>query len=227
MKLKRFFILGAALGVIALAAAAPPAMAAVSVGFSIHSGDPFHGFSLQLSSAPDVAWIPGTRVGYVQNYDGDLYSYGNQWYLDQDDQWYCASSYDGPFFEISASSLPFDVGRFPTAYHRGAFYRQQPRVVRGGYDRGYYDRNRSYGGNDGGWNQRDGRGSDWQTNQGWTQRDNRGYQGWTQRDNRGSDRRDSRGWNQASNRGRDRGWNRGQNGQNRNGGGDHDRDDRS
>jgi len=224
--MKRLFILGAALGVFALTAAAPPAMAAVSVGFSIHAGDPFHGFSLNLSSAPEIAWIPGTSVGYVQNYDGDLYCDGNEWYLDQGGQWYSASSYDGPFVAIALTSLPFDVGRFPAAYRHGfsdrqpAFtyqqpvqYRQQPTYNRVVYDRGYsdrgslnrgyvdQDRDRSYQSNTRVWNQRDG-----QTQQnvhGWNQHpDNRAAsnQGWHGQNPRGNGGRSG---------GRDRDGNRG------------------
>jgi len=219
MKLKGFFVLGAALGILTLAAAAPPAMAAVSVGFSIHAGDPFHGFSLHLSSAPNVVLVPGTRVGYVQNYDGDLYSYGNQWYLDQDDQWYCASSYDGPFYEINVASLPFDVSRFPVGYRQGGafygqqqtFYGQQQTFPRDN-DRVFYDRGRSYQQNDRGWNQRETR-------------------DWNSGNARDMNRRGNRGWNQWNTRG----WNRGQNGRggqysgnNRFNGGDRDHDgDRS
>lgn len=226
--MKRFFILGAALGVMALAAAAPPAMAAVSVGFSIHGGDPFHGYSLNLSSAPDVVLIPGTSVGYVQNYDGDLYCDGDQWYLDQDGQWYGASSYNGPFVAIAVTSLPFDVGRFPAGYRRGVSYHppaytyqqrayqdqqpaytyqqrtysyQQPTYNR--VDRGYADRDRdrSYQFNTRVWNQRDG-----QTQQnvhGWNQHtDNRSAsnQGWHGQNPRGNGGRFG---------GRDRGGNRG------------------
>jgi len=213
MKLKGFFVLGAALGMLALAAAAPPAMAAVSVGFSIHAGDPYHGFSLHLSSAPNLVYVPGTSVGYVQNYDGDLYCYGNQWYLAQGDQWYCGSSYDGPFFEISASSLPFDVSRFPGRYQGGgAFYGQQ--TFSRDNDPASYDRDRSYRSYDRGWNSRDNSGSagtygneGWDHgNQGWS----RGNQGWSH-SNQGWNR-GNQGWsrgNQGWSRGNE-GWNRGQ-----------------
>jgi len=181
MKRKSFFVLGAALGMLALVATAPPAMAAVSVGFSIHAGDPYHGFSLHLSSAPNVILVPGTRVGYVENYDGDLYSYGNEWYLDQGDQWYCARSYDGPFVAISAAALPFDTGRFPAGYRRGFSY-ARPTSVRGDNDRGSYDRDHSFRTND----------------RGWSQRDNRTF---TRANDQNWNRPQSQGWNRAANRG--------------------------
>lgn len=164
---------------IALAALLVPAMlparseAAVSVGVSLHVGDPYRGLSLHFRSAPDLALIPASQVYYVRNYDHDLYRYGGSWYYTQDDCWYQSSSYNGPFVQIAVSSVPRQIWNVPPRYRRAwggppshapAYgYRRNHGQDR--YDNGW-DRGGSYDrGGSGGWQRDDDRSSDrWSSN---------------------------------------------------------------
>ena len=68
-----------------------PAQAATDIRVSI--GDRYEGATLVFRSQPRVVVIPNTRVYYVQNYDYDLYRYGDYWYYVDDGYWYRGSSW--------------------------------------------------------------------------------------------------------------------------------------
>jgi hypothetical protein len=119
----------AALAVFALwLAPVPKASAATSFSFSLRIGDPYIGPSLAFYSAPDVVLIPGTPVYYIDDYDYDLYSYGNYWYYYWNGGWYRSVDYDGPFYFISYQSVPYPIRYVPVRYrhhwrnYRGAAY---------------------------------------------------------------------------------------------------------
>jgi len=167
---------------IALAALLVPAMlpakseAAVSVGVSLHVGDPYRGLSLHFGSAPQLALIPASQVYYVRNYDHDLYRYGRSWYYVEDDCWYQSRSYNGPFVQIAVSSVPRPIYNVPPRYRRAwggppshaPAYGYRRNQGQSPYDNGWnrggnYDR----GGNQDGWQQNDrndGRNDRWSNN---------------------------------------------------------------
>ena len=157
--MKRFLLLGAVAALV-LAAALPSASeAAVSVGVSVHVGDPYRGLSLHFRSEPDLVRIPNTRVDYVPNYDHDLYRYGRDWYFVEDGAWYRSSSYSGPFFRVDYSSVPQAVCQVPTRYRRTwngppdharayGYRRQQWGHDRGDQGWGGQQQNGRYGRND-------------------------------------------------------------------------------
>ena len=163
--MKRLLLLTSfALASLAFAARVPPAQAAVSVGVSINTGNPYRGLSLSFRSRPDLALIPNSRVYYASNIDQDLYQYGDNWYYTTDDCWYTARSYRGPFAQISVSSVPFAVSNIPVNYRRhwGGASRGQ------GYGNGYGNRDQqwgnqnqyqNWGSNRGSWNNRNHGGS--------------------------------------------------------------------
>ena len=117
--MKRYLLLTLfALASLAFAAPVRQAQAAVSVGVSFNTGSPYRGLSLSFRSQPDLAMIPTSRVYYARNIDQDLYRYGDNWYFTEDDCWYAARSYRGPFVQISVASVPYDVYHVPASYRR-------------------------------------------------------------------------------------------------------------
>src|SRR5262245_51264165 len=116
--MKRILLMAGLLALLIPAMLPAKSEAAVSVGVSLHVGDPYRGLSLHFSSAPRVALIPASSVYYVPNYDRDLYRYGNRWYYTQDDCWYQSSSYNGPFVQIAVSSVPRPIWNVPSRYRR-------------------------------------------------------------------------------------------------------------
>ena len=115
--MKRAFLLAvAALSFLAFAAPAQKAEAAVSVGLSV--GGRHSGFSLSFQSRPEVVLIPSSRVYYTQDFDQDLYCYGDDWYYVDDGAWFYSRSYRGPFVEIAFTSVPFEVRNVPVGYRR-------------------------------------------------------------------------------------------------------------
>ncbi|HXF58418.1 MAG TPA: hypothetical protein VN539_01180, partial [Candidatus Saccharimonadales bacterium] len=48
----------------------------------------------------------------------DLYCYGDDWYYCDDGTWYTANSYNGPFFEIGFTSVPYQIRSVPVRYRR-------------------------------------------------------------------------------------------------------------
>ena len=204
--MKRLLLTSFALASLAFAAPVPTAQAAVSVGVSINSGNPYRGLSLSFRSRPDLALIPSSQVYYASNIDQDLYQYGDNWYYTADDCWYTARSYRGPFVQIGVSSVPFAVSNVPAGYRRhwGGASRGQGY----GYGNGYGNRDQQWGNQ----NQY----QNWGNNQYQNRGSNRGS--WNNR-NRGTQGGD-RGWNRGSQR-NDRGGsnNWGSNGGGSNGGG--------
>jgi len=119
----------AALAVFALwLAPVPKASAATSFSFSLSIGDPYIGPQLAFYDQPDVVVVPGTRVYYIDDYDYDLYRYGNYWYYYWNGGWYRSVDYDGPFYFISYVSVPYSIRYVPVRYrhhwrnYRGAAY---------------------------------------------------------------------------------------------------------
>jgi len=89
---------------------------------SYRIGERYNGnasFGLGPNSQPRMAIIPGTDVSYlIDDSDVDLYQYGNDWFLVDSGVWYRASSWQGPFFSISQSSVPRTVIRIPAGYRK-------------------------------------------------------------------------------------------------------------
>ncbi len=116
--MKRAILLATALAAfLGFASPARQAEASVSVGVSIGTGR-HGGFSLSFASRPNVVLIPSSRVYYAPNLDEDLYSYDDEWYYCQDGDWYSADSYDGPFYQVAFTSVPYEIQNIPVSYRR-------------------------------------------------------------------------------------------------------------
>jgi len=116
--MKRALLLAAALATLmGFAWPARQAQASVSVGVSIGSGR-HGGFSLSFASRPNVVLIPSSRVYYAPDLDEDLYCYDDEWYYCDDGTWYSADSYDGPFFAVEFTSVPYPIRSVPVSYRR-------------------------------------------------------------------------------------------------------------
>lgn len=174
--MKRILLM-AALAALLISAAMPArSEAAVSVGVSLHVGDPYRGLSLNFRSQPDMALIPASHVYYTRNYDRDLYRYGRSWYYVEDDCWYRSSSYNGPFVRIDVSSVPRQIYNVPTRYRR-AWGGPPAHAPAYGYRRnqgqtGYgWNRDGNRGQQQGGWQRND---RNDQQNDRWSNNDRRG-----------------------------------------------------
>ena len=116
--MNRFPIWIACIGM-ALALTAPASKAdAADVSINLRVGDPYRGPSLVFQSEPRVVVVPGTRVYYVQDYDYDVYRYGNYWYYTYDGGWYRARRYSGPYVYVGVQSVPRSVAYVPVKYRR-------------------------------------------------------------------------------------------------------------
>ena len=185
--MKRILLMAALAALLASAAIPARSEAAVSVGVSLHVGDPYRGLSLHFRSNPDMALIPASQVYYTRNCDHDLYRYGRSWYYVEDDCWYRSSSYNGPFVRIDVRSVPRQIWNVPTGYRRAwggppahapayGYRRNQGQT---GYDRGW---NQDGNQDQGGW-QRNDRRED-QPNDRWSSNDRRGSNGGNARERR-------------------------------------------
>lgn len=147
----------AACAALTLLLAPGPKASAANVSFSLRIGDPYRGPSLAFVREPDIVVIPGTRVYYIDDYDYDLYRYGNYWYYYYDGGWYRSVDYDGPFYFISYVSVPYSIRYIPVRYRHhwrnyrgpaysyyraGRYYRSNPATYTSYPNRAY--ENRSY-----------------------------------------------------------------------------------
>jgi hypothetical protein len=89
----------------------------------------------------------------VQNYDYDLYRYGDYWYYVDDGYWYRSSSWRGPFVEIRVSAVPRTLISVPVRYRHhwrnvsysdASYYRSRDRE-RSHRDHGRDDRHHDRG----------------------------------------------------------------------------------
>ena len=134
-----------------------PKASAANVSFSLQIGDPYRGPRLAFVQEPDIVVIPGTRVYYIDDYNYDLYRYGNYWYYYYDGGWYRSADYDGPFYFISYQSVPYSIRYVPVRYRHhwrnyrgpaysyyraGRYYRSNPATYTSYPTRTY--ENRSY-----------------------------------------------------------------------------------
>ena len=123
----------AVLAVAALCAVAPLALAGESPRSPIRVGDPYRGATLDFHEEPAVELIPSTMVYYVRSRECDLYRYGRYWYFLEDDLWFRARSWQGPFLRLQSSSVPRSVRTVPLNYRRH-WPGPLPRALyRGGY----------------------------------------------------------------------------------------------
>jgi len=74
-----------------------------------------------FSRKPSMHNITSSGVSYARkaaNGRIDLYRFAGGWYLVDNARWYRADSWRGPFFSISATTVPRAVLRVPTTYRR-------------------------------------------------------------------------------------------------------------
>jgi len=74
-----------------------------------------------FSRKPTMHNITSSGVSYARkaaNGRIDLYRFAGNWYLVDNARWYRADSWRGPFFSISATTVPRAVLRVPSTYRR-------------------------------------------------------------------------------------------------------------
>jgi len=111
-------------------AVAHPASADVRVNANLSSG------RIYFDTEPNVVLVPGTQVYYGPYGSSEVFRYRNRWYVNRGDTWYRASSYRGPFYEVSYDRVPRQVVAVPYDYRMQ--YRSQNH---GWYDRHHHDHN--------------------------------------------------------------------------------------
>ena len=109
-----FAVLAAAV----ICAAASLAEAATQGSTRIRIGDPYGGAALDFQEEPVVSLVPTTKVYYVRDRECDLYRYGLYWYFLDDDLWFRARSWRGPFLHLQSTSVPRSVRTVPLNYRR-------------------------------------------------------------------------------------------------------------
>lgn len=105
-----------------------------NVDMRVRVGDPYRGATLDFHEEPAVVLVPETKVYYVRDRECDLYRFGRYWYFVEDERWYRARTWQGPFLHLNATSVPRSVRTVPLNYRRH-WYGPPPRAVARGYDR--------------------------------------------------------------------------------------------
>lgn len=102
-----------------------PANAAISL--DIHVGD--RAPVAYVYEQPRGYFVPDYNVWYYQNSDYDMYRYGNVWYMNDGGYWYSSRSWRGPFVGVRYASVPTQIIRIPSRYHRQTrgYWQQAPR----------------------------------------------------------------------------------------------------
>lgn len=98
-----------------LGAPATPAQAAVSADINVRIG-PRPAPVVVFDREPEVVLVPRSRVYYVDHDSYDLYRYGRYWYINDSGYWFRASSYRGPFVNITLARVPRQIVVVPARY---------------------------------------------------------------------------------------------------------------
>ena len=83
----------------------------------INVGDPYRG-GITIRTSPDMTLIPNSDVYVVRDADYDLYRYQGWYYLVDNDAWYRARSWHGPFTYVRMATIPRAVVTVPERYRR-------------------------------------------------------------------------------------------------------------
>jgi hypothetical protein len=126
------------------------ASAHTSVGLSVSIGNAPPPPVMVIREQPRVMVVPGSTVYVVDDdYDlpYDMFRYGVYWYVYNDDYWYRARSYRGPFRVVEARYVPRAIYQVPAREwrhhpHGGPPGQMKKRGVASEYDR---DRGRGHG----------------------------------------------------------------------------------
>ncbi len=102
----------------------------MSIQFSV----PGASIGFNAPAYPQFAPVPGYPVYYAPNMGANYFYYDGMYWLYQDDNWYAASWYNGPWGMVSPMEVPnmilqVPVGyyRYPPAYFRGWARDEPPR----------------------------------------------------------------------------------------------------
>ena len=96
----------------------PRVVAGSSADARVRVGDPYRGAMLDFHEEPAVTLVPSTKVYYARDRECDLYRYGRYWYYVENDRWYRARSWQGPYIHLNATSVPRSIRTVPLTYRR-------------------------------------------------------------------------------------------------------------
>ena len=75
-------------------------------------------FDLHLVAPPVLVPIPGSPVRYAPSLHANYFFCDGRYFLFDDDAWYTASAYDGPWIAVAPEIVPLPILAVPVAYYR-------------------------------------------------------------------------------------------------------------
>ena len=85
-------------------------------GFSIGVGNAPPAPRVVYVQRPETYWVPGTAVYVVESSSDDMFLYGGSWYVMNDNYWYRARSYSGPFVAVDVRQVPRPILSLPSKH---------------------------------------------------------------------------------------------------------------
>jgi hypothetical protein len=90
-------------------------------------GPPNGAIGIDVPEYPQLIRVPGLPVHYDPSSSSNYFFFDGMFWVYQDDGWYAASWYDGPWMLVGPASVPVELLRVPIRY-----YRQRPAFFRDG-----------------------------------------------------------------------------------------------
>ena len=105
---------------VSLSLLAMPAFAATDFRVNVNLGNAPPPPMVVVQHPPRTVWLPDQRVSVVRDpdFDGDYFQVGGYWYVYNDNYWYRARSWRGPFVVIDARYVPVSIARVPDRHWR-------------------------------------------------------------------------------------------------------------
>jgi hypothetical protein len=92
---------------VALLIALMPGQSAAAIRFDLHLGAP-----------PVLVPIPASSVRYAPSLHANYFFYAGRYFVFDDDLWYTAATYDGPWLVIAPEAVPVPILAVPITYYR-------------------------------------------------------------------------------------------------------------
>ena len=93
-------------------------MAAAEMNLNIGIEYPSESIGIDVLAYPELYVVPGYPVYFAPRLNMNYFFYDGMYWVYQDDNWYMASWYDGPWLMVDPMDVPVFILRIPVRYYR-------------------------------------------------------------------------------------------------------------
>jgi hypothetical protein len=107
-----------AVALLLLLGAVAPAVAPADAQVSVSIGVPSIDIGIHLPALPALTLVPGSPVYYAPSVNGNFFFYDGMYWVNQNDNWYSSSWYNGPWALVDPDIVPAFILQVPVRCYR-------------------------------------------------------------------------------------------------------------